>query len=198
MGGRSGEFWGAGQRFGVVPIGGGRIYWFATANAPEGAEDPPEGRKARLQERFAGWAFQIPALIERTPEAAIIHNDLIDRPPVERWHAGRVVLLGDAAHATTPNFGQGAAMAIESGVVLARALEASEDLEAALGSYERTRRPRTAAITDQSWSMGKVGQVENRAVRAVRNFVVGHMPAGLQVRGVKTLVTYDATATPLL
>jgi 2-polyprenyl-6-methoxyphenol hydroxylase-like FAD-dependent oxidoreductase len=84
-------------------------------------------------------------IIEGTPEDAIVQNDIVDRPPLRRWGRGRVTLLGDAAHATTPNLGQGACMALEDAVVLASLPQHdSASVESALREYERcaSRAPR--------------------------------------------------------
>ena len=103
------ELWGRGARFGIVPIGNERVYWFATANLPAGLRPAPDERKAELLRRFSAWHAPIEELIKTTPPENILYNDIFDFPPIPRWSEGRVTLLGDAAHPTTPNMGQGAA-----------------------------------------------------------------------------------------
>jgi len=152
---------GRGSEFGYLPIGGGRTYWFCTARAPEGATDPEGQRKAGLLERFAEWYAPIPAVIEATDEAAILRNDIVDRPPTKRWGVGRVTLLGDAIHPTTPHLGQGAAMAIESAFVLARHLSDRTDSVASLRAYEQSRFARTAEVTNTSRKIGKMLILKN-------------------------------------
>ena len=137
------ELFGAGRRAAYYELGGGRVYWWATAPLPAGTEVPRAGRRAYLLEAFAGWAFDLPDVLAATPDDRILQNDIYDRPPARRWHRGRVVLLGDAAHPTTPNLGQGACMAIEDAVVLARALVEARD--AATGVRALYRRARSAA-----------------------------------------------------
>jgi RNA polymerase sigma factor (sigma-70 family) len=100
--GRLTESWGVGERFGLVDIGRGRTYWFATKNAPEGQPDEPEGKKAEILRRFAGWHDPIAAIADSVDEGAILRNDVYYLEPLPRWSEGRVVLVGDAAHATTP------------------------------------------------------------------------------------------------
>src|SRR5262249_11010898 len=134
------ESWGVGERFGLVDIGS-RTYWYATANTPEGNLDEPGTRKADLIRRFAGWHPPIQAVLEGTPDSAILRNDVYFLDPIPRWSSGRIVLLGDAAHASTPGVGQGAAQAIEDAVVLADELERHEP-DDALARYEWIRRPR--------------------------------------------------------
>ena len=139
---------GRGSQVGMLPIGGGRTYWFATANVPAGEVAGPGGHKADLLKRFGDWYPAFPAAIEATPDAAILRNDIVDRPPVRKWTDGRVTLLGDAAHPTTPNLGQGACQAIESAYVLAKCLREAEEVSAGLLAYERAPStvPRTLRI----------------------------------------------------
>ncbi|HEX8694589.1 MAG TPA: FAD-dependent monooxygenase [Longimicrobium sp.] len=152
------ESLGAGQRFGVVPIGGGCVAWWATANEPEGTDDGPS-RREKLLGLFGDWHWPVPQLLAATPEDEILKNDTYDRPPVRGWGRGRVTLLGDAAHPTTPNFGQGGCMAIEDAAVLAACLAARpDDLPAALRRFERRRYGRTTAVTRRSLLYGRIGQ----------------------------------------
>jgi 2-polyprenyl-6-methoxyphenol hydroxylase-like FAD-dependent oxidoreductase len=107
--GRMSESWGVGERFGLVDIGRPRTYWFATKNAPEGQPDEPAGRKAEILRRFSSWHDPIATVARAAQEAEILRHDIYYLRPLERWSRGRVTLLGDAAHATTPGIGQGAA-----------------------------------------------------------------------------------------
>lgn len=173
---RTSETWGCGSRFGVVPIGKGQIYWFATANYPAGRTPTPVENKADIERRFSGWHVPVGVLVQSTPAQAILYNDIYDFAPLPRWSDGKVVLLGDAAHATTPNMGQGACQAIESSVVLARCLQEASDLRAALERYESERKPRTTYITNQSQRLGGWGQKQSSIICAVRNFVMRILP----------------------
>jgi 2-polyprenyl-6-methoxyphenol hydroxylase-like FAD-dependent oxidoreductase len=186
-----GELWGAGHRFGVVPIGGGRTYWFAVVNAAPRTRQPEP--KAHLLSIFARYAFGVADLIRATPDAAIVHNDILDRPPRSGWSAGRVTLVGDAAHATTPNMGQGAAMAIESAVLLSRALARHDELAPALAAYERVRAPRTAWVTRSSWRIGRLAHARGRALRALRDLMLPLIPERLQLASLVRVLDYRAS-----
>lgn len=170
------EFWGHGKRFGVAPIGHGRIFWYATANAPEGTLGEQAGWKDELRSAFQGWHSPIPELIEATDEAAILKHEMVDRPPLRRWGKGRVTLLGDAAHLTTPNLGQGACLAMEDAAVLARCLAENEDAPNMLREYESSRRARAAFIIRESRRAGQLGQLEGRLAVALRAFVLKMSP----------------------
>jgi 2-polyprenyl-6-methoxyphenol hydroxylase-like FAD-dependent oxidoreductase len=151
------EVFGEGRRLGYYNIGRGQTYYWATSPEPKGTVIAPSERKAYLQRCFAGWPFDVPRLIEATPADKILQNDIFDRDPVSSWHRGRIVLLGDAAHPTTPNMGQGACMAIEDAVVLARSLSQHSELKDAFLAYEEARLSRTKMITKLSKVWGHVG-----------------------------------------
>jgi len=152
---------GRGSQFGMLPISDGHTYWFATANVPAGGEDGAAGHKAELLKRFGDWWPAVPAVIDATAERAIIRNDIVDRVPVRNWTDGRVTLLGDAAHPTTPNLGQGACQAIESAYVLAQSLKHAESAPEGLLAYEKARFDRTAHIAKHSWKIGKMFAYES-------------------------------------
>lgn len=183
------ESWGPGARFGITRIGRGRIYWWAAVNAPEGRSFPDA--EGFLLDRFGGWHEPIADLIRATGAGAIIHNDIADRPPRRGWTKGRVALLGDAAHATTPNLGQGGCMAIEDGAVLARRLAGAGEVEGALREYERDRFARTASIVRASWGLGRWGQRENAAVRWARDLTIRAMPDWVMMRAVLRFNAFD-------
>jgi 2-polyprenyl-6-methoxyphenol hydroxylase-like FAD-dependent oxidoreductase len=153
-----GETWGRGRRFGQWGMSHGRAYWYATKTVAEGQGDPPEGHKQGLLELFRGWHEPIEELIEATEEAAILRNDVYDRPPLRTWSVGRATLLGDAAHPMTPDMGQGACQAIEDAVILADCLGRSADVPAALRAYEARRIPRTHRVVRESRQAAWIAQ----------------------------------------
>lgn len=187
---RTTESWGVGARFGIVTIGHGELYWFATANAPEGQDDPKGRVREKLLERFGDWHEPIPAIIEATAESEILRTDILDRRPVPRWSAGRVVLLGDAAHPMTPNLGQGGCQAIEDAVVLAHALTKNASVSAALQSYEEKRVARANAIVSRSFSLGRMAQLENRAGIFLRNALMRRIPRSATLRQVREAMRF--------
>jgi FAD-dependent urate hydroxylase len=178
---------GRGSQVGMLPIGGGRTYWFATANVPAGGTAGPGGHKADLLAHFADWWPAIPAAIEATPDAGIVRNDIFDRPPARKWTDNRVTLLGDAAHPTTPNLGQGACQAIESGYVLAKCLKEAETAEAGLLAYEKSRFDRTAMITNESMKLGRMLAYENRLMCWLRDRMFG-LFGGSSVRMIEKII----------
>jgi 2-polyprenyl-6-methoxyphenol hydroxylase-like FAD-dependent oxidoreductase len=97
-------------------------------------------------------------VIEATHAAAVMRHDIHDLPPVWPWGRGQVTLLGDAAHATTPNLGQGACQAIEDAVILADCLRSNGVNELGLRRYEEARRGRTERVVRLSRTTGRVLQ----------------------------------------
>ena len=185
------ESWGRGTRFGCARMGGGRMYWFATRNAPEGGDDSLAGSRQALLDMFRGWHEPIRELIEATTEKDIRRDDIYDRKPTKRWGRGRVTLLGDAAHPMTPNLGQGACQAIEDAFVLAECLREEARVEEALGLYETRRTGRTAAIVRLSRRMGQVGQLENPRLCRLRDAAVKKMPDRFQRRQLQMVLGYE-------
>ena len=186
----AGEYWGRGARFGIAPLSGGRVYWFATRSAPAGAREAPEAAHARLLTTFGGWCSPIPQIIAATDPAILLQNDIADRRPLARWSVGRVTLLGDAAHPMTPNLGQGACQALEDAVVLARCLEGATDVAAALRAYEEQRIARTSPIVRQARLIGQVGQWQHPLACALRDALARHVLARIQDRQLDQVIGY--------
>jgi 2-polyprenyl-6-methoxyphenol hydroxylase-like FAD-dependent oxidoreductase len=160
--GEAGETWGVGQRIGLIPMRHGGVYWFLTMNVSPSAEvqNTALEMKQHMQELVRGWHEPIPSMIQATEAQTIIRTDLNELEPLERWHRGRVVLLGDAAHAMTPNLGQGACQAIEDAVTLGQCLQAVEDVDTALDLYEKKRVERVGQVVADSRRFGEVAHDE--------------------------------------
>ena len=145
------EIYGRGQRFGIGPIGSGKVGWWATANKTAGlspgrkkndetnqgderasvvsprdksieSEDGLANRQELLR-LFDGWCEPVLELIQATALTSLVRNAVFDRRPVRKRSAGSLTLIGDAIHPTTPNLGQGGCLAIEDAAVLARCLK---------------------------------------------------------------------------
>jgi len=187
---QAGEYWGRGARFGIAPLSGGRVYWFATRNAPANTHESPAATQARLLALFRDWYAPIPDIIAATDPTTILHNDIADRPPLARWRVGRATLLGDAAHPMTPNLGQGACQALEDAVVLASCLDSATDLDAGLRAYEQQRIPRTSRIVQQSRRIGQIGQWQHPLACALRDALTRHVLARAQDRQLDQVIGY--------
>jgi 2-polyprenyl-6-methoxyphenol hydroxylase-like FAD-dependent oxidoreductase len=184
----AGETWGRGCEFGMLPLRDGRVYWFATANRPEG--DRATDERAEVLRRFGDWHRPIRAVVEATPGPAVLRHDIYDLAlPLPRFVSGRVALLGDAAHAQTPNLGQGACQALEDAVTLA-ALVRGGDVASGLAGYDAQRRPRTEKFVRNASRAARMTQTESRAGIAVRNVAARLVPPRLAARPIQRLLAW--------
>lgn len=168
--GYTGHYWGKGTRFGLVDIGSGQFYWWATRNCQRRTRPgDANALKRELMHFFSGWAEEVTAAISATPAEEILQVDAQDRPFISRWGKGAVTLLGDAAHPMLTSLGQGACMAIEDAVVLGRVFAAASDVERALRRYEDLRRERTRQIVRLSSVMSAIEQAEHPVTAAMRD-----------------------------
>ncbi len=144
-----------GKNFLLVDVGEGNMFWSASAlSVDDFVHQRTTTPKTRVLERFADWAEPVGAIVEATLADNIVERPICDRPPLQCWSRGRVVLLGDAAHPVVPSLAQGANMAFEDAYELAACLSAASNIETALKAYENSRIPRTAVIYDRSATQG--------------------------------------------
>lgn len=172
---------GAGQRFWHALLRDGRTFWYATLRTDDGAR-PPDDLDA-LRARFADWHAPIPDLIRHTDPRDTVRTPMRDRAPARPWGRGRVTLLGDAAHAMTPDLGQGACQAIESAVALGESFK-EDDVAEGLRAYERARFQRTADINRMSFLVATTSSVTDPTECAVRDAA---MRFGLRATAVSQL-----------
>ena len=173
------EIWGAGQRFGILPMGQGTVCWYATVNQPQGDRRELGEQKSFLQKRFRGSATPVEALLERTPLDAFVPSDTFDREPNSRWSRGRVVLLGDAVHPIAANLGMGGCMALEDALILGTLLGRDKPIAELFSRYENLRQNRVANIARRSSVIGAIGQLSNPVIRPVRDKICKLIPGGL-------------------
>src|SRR5436305_7425284 len=183
--------WGKGCQFGITPMSQGRAYWFVQKYAREGEEDKPGERKNGILELFGDWHDPIPAVIEATAEPDILRNDIYELQRLYQWSHGRVTLLGDAAHAMTPNLGQGACVAIEDAVVLATCLNDTANIPAALKNYEKRRVTRTNNITRLAHFIGQAVQWENPILSVPRNILIKNIPISMAIKQFMWILDYQ-------
>lgn len=167
------EYWGTGKFFGVWPTKG-RLSVFTSIRNDAREPDPVESRIDRIQENFKNFGGIVPEILEELDDPNEIfhghYNDLI----MKKWHKGRVVLVGDAAHAILPTAGGGVSMAMESAAVLADELSRADSkyIEQSFESYMTRRRSRVSKIQTQSRMMGKYVFTNNRFVSSARDFMM--------------------------
>jgi FAD-dependent urate hydroxylase len=139
------------KRASLMPVAGDRFYFFFDVPLPKGTPANPDNYKSELKEHFAGWAEPVQKLIERLDPYAVARPEIHDVGPIARFVRGRVALLGDSAHATCPDMGQGGCQAMEDGLVLTNYLTTTNlGVEYALKRYETERTIRANAVVDKA------------------------------------------------
>jgi salicylate hydroxylase len=149
----SAAFAGRGRTFTRYKVRQGTLYNFVAFARRDEWEAESWSERAEISEvlqEFGDFAPEVQAIIRAIPPGQCFKWGLFDRPPLPRWTRGRATLLGDAGHPMTPFLAQGAAMAIEDGVILARAFTAAADWREALERYENARRERGTFVMLES------------------------------------------------
>ena len=142
------DVWGTNTRFGVVPVADDMVYWAAGMAHPTGEPDGPGDLLPALAQRFAGWPDDVHHTLATADPASVRHIAVYDIDPLSAWHRGKVVLVGDAAHAALPTSGQGACQAIEDAWHLAHCLAPEGgSIDASLVQFRDRRFDKTNRIT---------------------------------------------------
>jgi FAD-dependent urate hydroxylase len=145
------------QRASMMPVGEDRLYFFFDVPLPSGTSAPPELIRSELIEHFKGWAEPVQELIKRINPQQTNRLEISDVGPVDRMVRGRVALLGDAAHATCPDLGQGGCQALEDVYMLNHFLLTTNiSVEDALKRYEAAREDRTRSIVKKARNRAEV------------------------------------------
>ena len=175
--GNPAEMWGQGIRFGFVPLAEKKVYWYATAVAPAGGHDRSL-RETRdyLCSLFTSFAPFVKKLIE--PSQFIVRHDLSDIKPLQRWSVADILLLGDAAHAMTPNLGQGAAQGIEDAWVISNFLRSLRLPHLAFAAYTEARFRKVKRVSNLSWQIGQLTNLRHRLLCSTRDIAFRYAPQG--------------------
>ncbi len=183
------ELWSTKGRFGMAPMKDGNVYWFACVNSKKDNPLYKDLVSEDIARLFTHLPKSIPDIIRTTEPSQILHHDIYDINPLKKFVYGRVALLGDAAHATTPNMGQGAGQAIEDAIVLAKAFQQNLEWVAALQSYEQQRLSRTTKVINLSRQIGAIAQIQFSPLAAMRDFLFPFIPSPMLLWRLKFL--YD-------
>lgn len=189
LGGLAAEYWGWRERFGLFEMKGDRRYWFYMRDQRVDAVPPSH---ADIFDRVAGWAPALRQAVAATPAARLIPISIHARPAPRRLGEGRVIRVGDAAHAMEPNLGQGACQAIEDAVALEAVARACRP-EDMLAQFERLRLKRVSAIVRRA-AEGKYGAhgglATQWAMRTMMRLLPDRVTDGL-ARSIQTMPGYS-------
>lgn len=166
------EAWGKGTRFGFVNLGRGKVYWYALVKQ---VGDEIKMQQAEWQLKFRDYHPLVQRLMAATSSEHIHQSVIQDLHPLSKWYKGNMCLLGDAAHATTPNLGQGACQAIEDAWVLSTCLT-KYAVPKAFERYQKMRMPKARRVVQTSWRLGKVAHWENTVAVWLRNILLEITP----------------------
>ncbi len=183
------EAWGKAKRFGFVPLDDQTVYWYALKNKE--ANDLHDLNK--LKTLFRNFHPSVTSILSQT-NGKVIHKSVIsDLEPSKNWYDDQVCLMGDAAHATTPNMGQGACQAIEDAYVLSECLSRYET-PMAFKNFQMLRLKKVNQIVKTSWNLGAVAHWANPIMIGFRNTLMRLTPNSLgqsQLKSIFTLTKFD-------
>ncbi|HLT07867.1 MAG TPA: FAD-dependent monooxygenase [Cyclobacteriaceae bacterium] len=173
------EAWGSGRRFGFVALNSRQVYWYAVANDDVSSAD--------LSMLFKDFHPEVLEMIAATPADAVFFSRLCDLKPIGQWYHGKACLIGDAAHATTPNLGQGACQAVEDAYVLGKLFGKGLPVEQVFERYQSIRIQKAHQVVKTSWMIGKFSHWTNPVGIGIRNFVMKSLPASIRQAQLKPL-----------
>ena len=167
------DIWGKGGKAGIADIGRGWARWYLTWKLKR---DTQLQTRAQILDAVRDWDPVMAAVVAATRESEIGHHQFSDIPPIETWRKGRIVLIGDAAHATTPFAAMGANMTIEDVGVLVSGLERGPTVETTLEDFEAARKKRTEDVVSKGRTMARLTQLHSSFAAWLRDEAFLHMP----------------------
>lgn len=179
------ELWGKGKRFGFVQVSKHKVYWYAVVNAHLVKEN------FNLLEIYKEFHHDVLSLVEATPKTSVILNNIIDLQPIIKWHKNKICLVGDAAHATTPNMGQGACQAVEDAFVLGQLFNKGSNVKEIFKQYEQLRQKKARKIIKTSWKIGEIAHFENDFAIWCRSQLLKLIPDSLNEKQLDKIFNID-------
>ncbi|MFC7329071.1 FAD-dependent oxidoreductase [Marinactinospora rubrisoli] len=192
------EYLGPGAEFGAMPVSESELYWYGYFRHAERTAFSDELAAARA--RFSGWAPEVAGQLAATDPDRLMRHDVYHLPGgLPTYIRGRVVMVGDAAHAALPTMGAGAATALEDaacvGALVGAPVARGGDLRHALAKFDAIRRPRCRAIARLAVVNARFGADLGGGLRqTLRNTVLRLLPGGTLARAAAPLVWWAPPA----
>ncbi|ASK29414.1 monooxygenase [Chryseobacterium sp. T16E-39] len=177
------EIWGKGKRFGFVKMTATKVYWYAVINQKNFKPD------INLLSAFGEFNSIVLDLIQATDPKDIILNDITYLSPIPKWYSDHLCLIGDAAHATTPNMGQGACQAIEDAYIIGKLLEKDRDYHTIFENFQKIRRKKVDYVVSTSHKVGKISMWEYGT--EFRNFLFRLVPDRFNQKMIEKLIQLE-------
>ncbi len=178
------EAWGKGTRFGVVKVNSRQVYWYLLIDEHLGTLESDVEQLAKAFDPLAQ------DLVRNTDKEGLIKTRIYDLKSIESWSQKGICLIGDAAHATTPNLGQGACQAIEDAYVLGELLK-NYDIDTSFQKYPQIRMQKAKSVVNLSWILGKVAHWRNPVGLALRNLLMRVAPERMNLKQLEVLFKLD-------
>ena len=169
------EAWGKSERFGFVQISENKVYWYALKSFKKSKSELSINN---LHKYFNDYNSVIKDIIHSTKKGLINTAEILDLKPTSFWYKKNVCLIGDSAHATTPNMGQGACQAIEDAFVLSECIE-KYGITKAFFKYQELRLLKAHRIVKTSWYVGKIAHLKNPILIGLRNQILKLTPSSI-------------------
>lgn len=177
------EIWGTGKRFGFVRISAKKVYWYAVI------KDKNLNPNIDLLSAYRDFNPLVIKILESTYPQNIIFNDITDLSPIPKWYSDNLCLIGDSAHATTPNMGQGACQAIEDAYIIGKLLEKSKNFNLVFEEFQRIRRKKVDYIVSTSRQVGNISQWQYGT--GLRNFLMSIIPESLNKKMIEKIAMLE-------
>ena len=185
------ETWGPRGRFGIAPLTDNRVFWYAMKKSSSENSDMSEWSPIDLLFNFFYYHDPIQEILENTSNDHIIYDNLYELKPLTPLQAGNILLLGDSAHASIPNIGQGASQAAEDAVYLAKWMENEETVSDAFRKYTQHRQERIKLIKDEMKIYGLAAQVDFPILCSIRNKLLEMAPASFHNEKLRKIIEIE-------
>lgn len=185
------ETWGPRGRFGIAPLPGNQLYWYAFKKMEHGKIDMPNWTSMDLLFNFFYYHDPIQQILESTPTENIIYDELYALKPLEQTHFGKILLMGDSAHASLPNIGQGASQAVEDAAYLSKWISTEKTVEQAFDMYNRDRQERLKLVTSEMKIYGWASKVDFPVLCSLRNKLLQLAPSSYHNEKLRKVVEIE-------